>query len=98
MPCQPPAPATAAQGPAELGRERYLHPAVASPRGLSCSQVGVALRDDAVKEWEGRDMWAQLIKLRLKPGKDLAVAVPPLRAPSPPRPAPRPECVPQTPQ
>jgi len=47
---------------------------------LSCSQVGVALRDDAVKEWEGRDMWAQLIKLRLKPGKDLAVAVAHLRA------------------
>ena len=42
--------------------------------------MGVALRDDAVKEWEGRDMWAQLIKVRLKPGKDLAVAAAHLRA------------------
>ena len=34
--------------------------------------------DGAVKK--GRDMWAQLIKVRLKPGKDLAEAATHLRA------------------
>lgn len=48
--------------------------------GLIIHGVCLAVFGDGQARLRGRDMWAQLIKVRLKPGKDTAVVAAQLRA------------------